>query len=131
MVFIDSNVPMYLVGGAHENKERAERLLRRLVDGNHHIATDAEVLQEILHRYHAINRHDAIGPAFAVLTNTVDSILPITADDVREAHQILETRVGLSARDAIHAAIMNRYEITEILTFDDGFDLLPGIKRIY
>jgi len=78
-----------------------------------------------------MNRHDAIGPAFAVLTNTVDSILPITADDVREAHHILETRVGLSARDAIHAAIMNRYEITEILTFDDGFDLLPGIRRIY
>ena len=130
MVFVDSNVPMYLVGGPHENKERAERLLRRLIDSNRHIATDAEVLQEILHRYHAIDRHDAIEPAFAILTETVDSILPITSDDVHEARHILETRTGLSARDAIHAAIMNRYEITEILTFDRAFDLLPGIKRI-
>ena len=121
---------MYLVGGPHENKEHAERLLRKLVDRNRHLATDAEVLQEILHRYHAINRHDAIGPAFAILTEAVDSILPITADDVQEARHILETRVGLSARDAIHAAIMNRYEITEIFTFDSAFELLPGIKRI-
>jgi len=121
---------MYLVGGPHENKEHAERLLRKLVDRNRHLATDAEVLQEILHRYHAINRHDAIGPAFAILTEAVDSILPITADDVQKARHILETRVGLSARDAIHAAIMNRYEITEIFTFDSAFELLPGIKRI-
>lgn len=121
---------MYLVGEPHENKERAERLLRKLIDSSRHIATDAEVLQEILHRYHAINRHDAIGPAFAVLTDTVDSIFPITADDVQEARNLLETLVGLSARDAIHAAIMNRYEITEIFTFDSGFDLVPGITRI-
>ena len=130
MVFVDSNVPMYLVGGPHEHKDRAARLLRRLVDSNRHIATDAEVLQEILHRYHEINRHDAIGPAFAVLTAAVDSVLPITADDVQEARRILETRVGLSARDAIHAAIMIRYEMTEILTFDSAFDLLPGFRRI-
>ncbi len=49
---------------------------------------------------------------------------------MRLPRRILETRVGLSARDAIHAAIMNRFEITEILTFDHGFDLLPGVRRI-
>ena len=130
MVFVDSNIPMYLVGGHHPNKDRARRLVRRLVESERHLATDAEVLQEILHRYHAIGRTDAIGPAIAVLRDTVDSIFPITADDVEAARRILEAHHGLSARDAIHAAIMGRYDIREILSFDTAFDLVPGIERL-
>lgn len=129
MVFVDSNIPMYIVGAPHPNKAAAERLLRRAVEREEHLATDAEVLREILQRYHAIGRHDAIGPAFEVLNATVDSVFPVTAEDVNEARGILATHSGLSARDAVHAAIMNRHEISEILTFDAGFDAIPGIRR--
>jgi hypothetical protein len=121
---------MYIVGGAHQNKNRAREVLTRLVESEQHLATDAEVLQEILHRYHAINRYDAIAPALSVLRTTVDTVFPITAEDVEEAHRVLAAQRGLSARDAIHVAIMNRYEITEVLSFDAGFDLLPDIRRL-
>ena len=121
---------MYLVGGPHPNKERAEQLVRRLVESDRHLATDAEVLQEILHRYHAIGRPDAIGPALAVIRDLADTIFDISVEDVMHAREILEAHRGISARDAIHASIMDRFEIEEIMTFDSSFDQLPGLRRL-
>ena len=51
MIFIDSNVPMYLVGSEHPHKIDAQRLLERFISDDERLVTDAEVLQEILHRY--------------------------------------------------------------------------------
>jgi predicted nucleic acid-binding protein len=39
-------------------------------------------------------------------------------------------RPGLSARDALHAAVMDLQRIEVILSFDAGFDGLPGIQRL-
>jgi predicted nucleic acid-binding protein len=50
MIFIDSNIPMYLVGASHPNKIEAQRLLENVIRTEEHLVTDAEVLQEILHR---------------------------------------------------------------------------------
>ena len=61
MIFVDSNVPMYLVGAPHPHKADAQRLLEKLISDRQRLVTDAEALQEILHRYVAINRREAIG----------------------------------------------------------------------
>jgi predicted nucleic acid-binding protein len=37
---------------------------------------------------------------------------------------------GISARDAVHAAVMLNHEIGSIATFDAGFDQVPGIRRM-
>jgi predicted nucleic acid-binding protein len=37
---------------------------------------------------------------------------------------------GISARDAVHAAVMLNHEIGSIATFDTGFDRVPGIRRL-
>src|SRR2546425_1359059 len=55
---------MYLVGSPHAHKSDAQRRLEQLVNERQRLVTDAEVLQETLHRYVAINRRDAIQPAF-------------------------------------------------------------------
>jgi hypothetical protein len=55
---------MYLVGASHPHKIGAQRWLEELVSARERLATDAEVLQEILHRYVSIERPDAIQPAF-------------------------------------------------------------------
>ena len=60
MILVDSNIPMYLVGAPHRHKGDAQRLLEKLVTDRQRLVTDAEVLQEILHRYVAIDRRDAI-----------------------------------------------------------------------
>ena len=51
VILVDSNVPMYLVGAEHPLKFEARRLLEAAVASRERLVTDAEVLQEILHRY--------------------------------------------------------------------------------
>lgn len=128
MILVDSNVPMYLVGADHPNKDAARRLLERAITDGELLVTDAEVLQEILHRYVAIDRRDAIEPATATLLDVVDEVFPVERVDVDRARAIvLATR--LSARDAIHLAIARRRGADRILTFDQAFDGLEGVAR--
>jgi predicted nucleic acid-binding protein len=128
VIFVDSNIPMYLIGTDHPNKDAARRLLERAITDGEMLVTDAEVLQEILHRYVAIDRRDAIEPATSALLGVVDEVYPVERADVERARRIvLETR--LSARDAIHVAIMRRRGIDRILTFDRAFDQAEGIAR--
>jgi hypothetical protein len=65
VIFVDSNVPMYLIGSEHPNKARARQVLGRL-----------------------------------------------------------------SARDALHLAVMARHGVDRIFTFDTGFDDVPGVTRV-
>ena len=119
---------MYLIGEAHPHKFDSQRLLERAVSANERLVTDAEVLQEILHCYTAIDRRDAIQPALAAILAVVDDVLSITRQDIEAARDIVFQIRGLSARDAIHAAIMQRHGISTIMTFDSGFAALPGIS---
>jgi hypothetical protein len=130
LILIDSNVPMYLIGAAHPHKVDAQRLLERLVSDRERLVTDAEVLQEILHRYVAIDRRDAIQPAYDLLLAVVDEVLPIDREVAERAKDIVMGRRRLSARDALHIAVMERHGIGRILSFDAGFDGLPGITRL-
>jgi predicted nucleic acid-binding protein len=130
VIFVDSNVPMYLVGAAHPHKTDAQRLLERCIADEERLVTDAEVLQEILHRYTAIGRRDAIAPAFEALLSVVDEVYPVELEDVERARDVVLAGPRLSARDAIHAAVMERRSVSSILTFDGGFDALPGVNRI-
>jgi predicted nucleic acid-binding protein len=121
---------MYLIGAAHPHKVHAQRLLQKCVADRRRLVTDAEVLQEILHRYVAIDRREAIPPAFEVLKSLVDEVFPIDGATVDRAKGIiLETR-RLSARDAIHVAVMQRHRIARIFSFDTGFDGIAGIERL-
>lgn len=131
MIFVDSNIPMYLIGAAHRHKVDAQRLLERAIADQEKLVTDAEVLQEILHRYTAINRRDAIQPAFDALSGVVDEVYPIGKEQVERAKTIVLGRQRLRARDAIHLAVMERHGVTRIMSFDADYDGLPGISRIH
>ena len=130
MIFVDSNIPMYLVGADHPNKMAARHRLEQAIVANEPLATDAEVLQELLHRYTAIGRREAIGPAWDALLGVVDVIHPIELDDVTRARRLVSASPSISARDAVHLAVMQRRGISRILTFDTGFDGILGIERV-
>lgn len=130
MILVDSNIPMYLIGAPHPHKSDAQRLLEKLVSDRQRLVTDAEVLQEILRRYVAINRRDAIQPAFDALLGVADQVLPVDRSVAERAKGIVLGRRHMSARDAVHLAIMEQHGIEQILTFDSGFDGFPGITRL-
>ena len=130
MILIDSNVPMYLVGAAHPLKAVARARLEEAISGGERLVTSAEVLQEILHRYVAIERREAIRPALDAILGVVDEVFPVERADVEKAAEVLAGRSRISARDALHVAVMARRQVKRILSFDAGFDGVPGIERI-
>ncbi len=130
MIFVDSNIPMYLVGAPHAHKADAQRLLERCIADRERLVTNAEVLQEILHRYVAIERRDAIQPTFDAILGVVDDVFPVEMPDVERAKAIVLGWPRFSARDALHLATMERQGITRILSFDTGFDGFPGVTRL-
>jgi hypothetical protein len=122
---------MYLIGAAHPHKTDTQFLLERLIAAGQRLVTDAEVLQEILHRYTAIDRREAIEPALKATLDIVDDVFAVEQADVLRAAEITQHRGKFSARDAIHIAIMQRMKIKSILSFDSDFDRWPGLTRIH
>ena len=103
-------------------------MLEIAIAARERLVTDAETFQEILHRYVAINRRDAIEPAWNALQRVVDEVHPIELADVERARTLVLTS-RLTARDALRAAVMQRHDIAEILSFDTAFDAVPGVRR--
>jgi predicted nucleic acid-binding protein len=122
---------MYLVGAPHPHKTEAQLLLERLITLGKRLVTDVEVIQELLHRYTAINRRDAIEPAMKLMLDIVDDVFALEKADVLRAAEIVQSRAQFSARDAIHIAVMEHHAIGEIMSFDAGFDRWPGVQRIH
>lgn len=121
---------MYLVGGPHPHKADAQRLLENLVSDRQRLVADAEVLQEILHRYVAINHRDAIQPAFNALLGSADQVLAVDRATAEGAKEIVMGHRHVSARDAVHLAIMQQHGIERILSFDSRLDGFPGVTRL-
>jgi predicted nucleic acid-binding protein len=128
VILVDSNIPMYLVGGAHPNRERARELLEVAIARRERLVTDVEAFQEILHRYVAIDRRDAIKAAWKTLRELVDEVFSIELEDVESARRLVSSS-RLRARDALHVAVMKRRDVAEILSFDTDFDGIAGIRR--
>jgi predicted nucleic acid-binding protein len=72
-----------------------------------------------------------IDPAFDAVLAVVDVVYPIERADVERARRLLHTTPALSARDAVHIAVMQGRDIGRILSFDAGFDGIPGIIRLH
>ena len=122
---------MYIVGEPHDNKDRTEALLRRLRDSGERLVTDAEVYQEILHKCMSTRKPQMVDAAFRSLDDIVDKVFAVTMADIHSARDLLRAVPGISARYALHVAIMRRNGISRIFSFDSGLDAYPGIERIY
>ena len=128
MIFVDSNVPMYLVGAPHPNRELVEEFLRRWPDEDY--VTSAEVYQEILHRYAAIDRRAAVKDAFEFLDQLVLTVFPVSRRDVEAAREIAEAFPELSARDSLHLSVMRTHRVRRVISFDQGFSARVGVTRL-
>lgn len=129
-VFIDSNIPMYVAGGEHPNRAPARRLLDRVRSGKVEACSSTEVLQEILYRYSSIGRLDMASAVYELFVEICPVILNVTLADTDRARDLVCGGAGVSARDAVHAAVMLTHDIEWIATFDAGFDRVPGIRRM-
>jgi predicted nucleic acid-binding protein len=130
MVFIDSNIPMYVAGREHPLRAPPRRLLERVRAGEMDGCTSTEVLQEILYRYVGLKRPDLARDVYDLFVQLCPIVFPVTLADTDRAKDLLVSHAGIGVRDAIHAAVMLNHEVSEIATFDEAFDRVPGIARI-
>jgi hypothetical protein len=130
MVFVDSNVPMYVAGRDHPLREPARRFLERARAGDVEICTSTEVLQEILYRYVGLKRLDVAAAVYDLFVQLCPVVLPVTLADTDRARGLLLGVRGASVRDSVHAAVMLNNDVTDIATFDTGFDAIPGVRRL-
>ncbi|MEW6321301.1 MAG: type II toxin-antitoxin system VapC family toxin [Acidobacteriota bacterium] len=130
MVFVDSNIPMYVAGRDHPLREPARRFLERARAGTVDICTSTEVLQEILYRYAAMKRLDLASAVYDLFVQLCPTVFPVTLADTDRAKALIVGTPGVSVRDAVHAAVMLNHDIREIATFDTGFDAIRGVARV-
>ncbi len=130
MILVDSNILMYAAGSDHPNKRPSLAVLESIAEGNLDAAINAEVLQEILHRYRALGRWTEGRQVFDAARSIFTVVLPITLETLDTARRLLDKSSRLSARDALHAAVVLRHGLGGICSYDTDFDELPKINRI-
>ncbi|RLC98401.1 MAG: VapC toxin family PIN domain ribonuclease [Chloroflexi bacterium] len=130
-VFIDTNVPMYAAGVSHPLREPCQRVIRAIAMGDLDAVTNTEVFQEILYRYLHINQHEK---GFLIFDHfhqlMLGHILPVEDADIVQARRLAERYSALGPRDLIHLAVIERYQIQNIITTDKDFDHVSDIQRI-
>lgn len=128
-VFVDANVPMYAVGTAHPLKQPCVDFLEAVARGEIAALTDAEVLQEILHRYSALDQRERAIEVVQLFVKVVPVVLPITLADVKRALDTHRRYARLQARDSLHVAVMVNNGIRRILSADQHFDAVSQVQR--
>ena len=130
MILIDSNVFMYAAGSKHPHKSSSWHFLEKVARGEIEAATDAEVLQEILHRYRAIGRWADGRQVYDLARKIVPIVVPVGAEILDLARGLLDRYDSLIARDALHAAAAIHVDAEALCSFDRDFDALNEISRI-
>ena len=121
---------MYVAGKEHPHREPARRLLAKIQRGQIEGFTSVEVLQEILYRYTALQKRDLARAVYDTFVQICPIVLGVTLAETDLALNLLGEVDGVSARDAIHAAVMIKNDLEWIASFDKGFDGVPGVRRL-
>ena len=130
MILLDANIIMYAAGTPHPHKVPSAALLERIARGEIAAALDAEVLQEILHRYRTIGRWKDGRRVYDLARRSVVTVLPITAEVTDQARAILDDHPKLMTRAALHAAVCRAAEAEAICSYDRDLDVVAGLRRV-
>jgi len=121
VIFVDTNVIMYAVGGPHPLKKKARAFFTSIVSGKENQAcTSAEVLQELLHAYLPVHRNRTLQAAFELVEGCIGDVWPVEPADVFLARELSGRYTELGARDLIHLACCRRRSARRMITFDRG-----------
>ena len=93
-------------------------------------ALDAVAIQQILHRYRAIQRWPEGRGVYDLARQIVLIVIPITTEVVDMARHLLDEHEALMARDALHAAVARIHGAQAICSYDRDFDAIAGLRRI-
>ncbi len=129
--FLDANVPIYAAGRPHCLKEPCAQVLMLAAERPEAFLTDAEVLEELLHRYLALRLWPEGREVFHRFADLMrERVEPVHAIDVEQAALLADELPELGARDLLHAAVLSRLGVQRIISADAGFDRLSEVERL-
>lgn len=130
--FLDVNVPMYAAGRDHPYKECCVWVMTEIANERISTAIDVEIIQEILHRYGALDQWGIAVTMATRLLELVPIVYPVRIEDARSAVGMVEQYAprGIKARDLLHAAVMLNNGLREVISTDAHFDGIQGVTRI-
>lgn len=130
-VFVDTNIPIYAAGRPHELRGPCRQIMRFISERPVMFFTDAEVLQELLHRYLALRLWPQGKKVFETFATVMrDHIEPVSVQDVQKAADLADQCEGIAARDLLHVAVMMRLGSGCIVSADRDFDRIRAIERL-
>ena len=121
MIFVDSNVFMYVVGRPHPLQGDAREFFVDADRSNTPLCTSAEVLQELAHVYLTTERLATLDAALELIAGAAVEVWPLEEEDVALARRLHDQHPTLQARDLCHLASCRRRGVREIKTFDQTF----------
>jgi predicted nucleic acid-binding protein len=129
-IFLDTNVFLYAVGAQHPLQAPSQKVLSLVGEGALEAASNTEVIQEILY---VLSRRGQQETALKLARHVIEllgPLLPVTQADISVTCDLMDLYPALPTRDAIHAATMLNNGISDIITSDDHFDSVRGIRRL-
>ncbi len=129
MKLLDANVVIYSLGREHPYREPCRAIINQSERRSHDYAVNAEMPQEILNVFW--NKRDIEMGIEVVnrLLSLFPNPIPITGAEVALATQLIGQVQRLSARDAIHVAVVMIHGLEGIVSTDKDFDHVPGLRR--
>lgn len=125
MILVDANVLMYAAGAEHPHKGPSLRFLERVAVGDIVATIDAELLQEVLHRYRSLNRWSDGRQVYELARQIFPEVLAIDGDVMDRALRLLDAFPGLLARDGVHAAVVLVKGLSALCSYDRDFEQIP------
>lgn len=131
-MFLDTNIFIYAAGRDSPFKGRALGVLKKVVNSGAAVeySTSVEVLQELLHYYTAKSERKKGFELVDYVLRLGLNIWPVELSDITFARSLMARYQSLATRDAVHAAVALRRNISEIISFDHDFDMVVEMRRI-
>ena len=129
MRLLDANVAIYANDGEHTYRRPCQLLMEQTEIQPSEYAIDVEALQEILYFY---SRRGELHKGIEIverLLSGLPNVIPISTGEITTAMRLLAETPGLSSRDAIHAAVVFEHSLDGIITADQDFGRIPGLRR--
>ena len=129
MMYVDSNIFFYAKIMDKKYGKACAKIVEEIAEGKIKVSISPLVILEVANALRKFGFTDEIKEVADAILSLDIQILPLDEIIIRMTVEIFE-RAKISPYDCVHAAIMKRYGIKEILSADKEFDKVPNIKRL-
>lgn len=129
MILLDTNVLVYALGAPHPLREPCRQIVRA-VKRDVEATTTIEVIQEFLHVYARRRPRGDVGRAGRAFVQLLAPLIEPHARDLDVGIELFERHPGLSAFDALVAAVALNDDVDALVTADRSFTAVPGLHVV-